>query len=88
MRILDLEEYGSEAPDWVVVVGTVENGGRRATEEIRITVNALGAGDRVVASSPAVARSQRVVPRGRTDFAATFERRPDVEAYHVKVLAW
>jgi hypothetical protein len=88
MRILELEEYASDAPDWVVVVGTVANDGRRTTEEIRITVKALGAADRVVATSPAVARRQRVAPRGRTDFAAAFERRPDVEAYHVKVLAW
>jgi hypothetical protein len=88
MRILDLEEYPTDSPGWVVVVGTVENGGLRPTEEIRITVSALGAGDRVVTSSPATARSQEVAPRGRTSFAAVFAQRPEVEAYHVKVLAW
>jgi hypothetical protein len=88
MRIVDLEEYASEAPGWVVVVGTLENGGRSTTEELRITVNALGSGDRVVTSSPAIARSQHVAPHGRTSFAAVFAQLAEVEAYHVKVLAW
>jgi hypothetical protein len=88
MRIVDLEEYASEAPGWVVVVGTLENGGRSTTEELRITVNALGPGDRVVTSSPAIARSQHVAPHGRTSFAAVFAQLAEVEAYHVKVLAW
>jgi hypothetical protein len=88
MRILDLREYGTELPSWVIVVGSVANGGDRTTEELRITVNALGPEDRVVSSTAAVARSQLVPPGRRTEFAAAFERRPDVEAYHVKVLAW
>lgn len=88
MRIVDLEEYATEAPGWVVVVGTIENGGRSTTEELRITVNALGAGDRIVTSSPAIARSQTVRPRGSTTFAAVFAKLAEVEAYHVKVLAW
>lgn len=88
MKILDLREYATELPGWVIVVGWVANGGDRASEELRITVNALGPGDRIVSSTPAVVRSQAVPPGRRTDFAAAFERRTDVEAYHVKALAW
>jgi len=88
MHIVDLEEYATEAAGWVVVMGTLENGGRSTTEELRITVNGLGQGDRVVTSSPAIARSQHVAPRGRTTFAAVFAKDVSVEAYHVKVLAW
>lgn len=88
MKILDLREYATELPGWVIVVGSIANGGDRTSQELRITVNALGAGDRIVSSASALAQSQAVPPGRRTEFAAAFERRPEVEAYHVKVLAW
>jgi hypothetical protein len=85
--ITDVNETLSEDRRTAIVNGTLVNRGNGATHELAITVWGLDKVGAEVAQRQAVPSTQRIPPGGTATFTANFERRPEIDHYHVEAVS-
>jgi hypothetical protein len=86
LAIVSLDELTSPDGSTVTLNGVLQNGGGRATSQLRVTIDALDAAGNVVATIQALPSSQRVEPNATVMFTAVLASHPDVHRYRVEAI--
>ncbi|MBI3786486.1 MAG: hypothetical protein HY270_24115 [Deltaproteobacteria bacterium] len=85
--ISDFSEQVSEDRKTATVTGTLINRGNGATHQVTISVSALDKDGHEVDRREATPSTQRIAPETTATFVSTFDRRPEIDHYHVESIS-
>ena len=85
--ISNFDEHVSEDHKTATVIGTLINRGNGATRKVVVTVTALDKEGRELESRDATPSTQRIAAGSSATFFVSFERRPEIDQYHVEAIS-